>query len=135
MLVLDGCIQLTQRDEFSYQASTTASHLLVEQPLSRKSRAGDDGAPPAVRVEGPAAPGDGGASPALASRSSMHPTAPLRQQVGGGDGGVVREVVRHACVEHVDCAEIDGVVPEVRNSDAALSRRALTHASIWHPCS
>ena len=59
----------------------------------------------------------------------------LRQQVGGGDGGVVREVVRHACVEHVDCAEIDGVVPEVRNSDAALSRRALTHASVWHPCS
>ena len=27
--------------------------------------------------------------------------------VGGGDGGVAREVTRHACVESVDQAEID----------------------------
>ena len=28
--------------------------------------------------------------------------------VGAGDGGVVREVARHGCVEHIDQAEIDG---------------------------
>jgi len=37
---------------------------------------------------------------------------PQTPQVGGGDGGVVREISRHACVEQVDCAEIDAMVPE-----------------------
>jgi hypothetical protein len=34
VLVLDGCIQLTQRDEFSYQAHT-ASCASAQEPLSR----------------------------------------------------------------------------------------------------
>lgn len=33
--------------------------------------------------------------------------------VGGGDGGVAREVVKHPAVELVDQAEIDGRVIEV----------------------
>ena len=33
--------------------------------------------------------------------------------VGGGDGGVVREVCRHASVASVDLAEIDGMVVDV----------------------
>lgn len=32
--------------------------------------------------------------------------------VGGGDGGTVREVLRHPGVEHVDLVEIDGLVVE-----------------------
>ena len=32
--------------------------------------------------------------------------------VGAGDGGVVREVARHACVEQIDQAEIDGCAGE-----------------------
>ena len=32
--------------------------------------------------------------------------------VGGGDGGVAREVARHACVERIDQCEIDGKVVE-----------------------
>lgn len=30
--------------------------------------------------------------------------------VGGGDGGVLREVVRHPCVDTVHMCEIDGMV-------------------------
>ena len=37
----------------------------------------------------------------------------LLAQVGGGDGGVVREVARHKSVEKIECAEIDKMVPEV----------------------
>lgn len=33
--------------------------------------------------------------------------------VGGGDGGVLREVTRHESVEKVDLAEIDGMVVDV----------------------
>ena len=33
--------------------------------------------------------------------------------VGGGDGGVLREVVRHDCVESIDMCEIDDEVVEV----------------------
>lgn len=32
--------------------------------------------------------------------------------VGGGDGGTVREILRHASIEHVDLVEIDGAVIE-----------------------
>lgn len=34
-------------------------------------------------------------------------------QVGGGDGGVVREVARHADVQSVECVDIDKMVPEM----------------------
>jgi hypothetical protein len=33
--------------------------------------------------------------------------------VGGGDGGVLRELLRHSSVERADMAEIDKMVPEV----------------------
>ncbi|KAL9999020.1 putative spermidine synthase [Helianthus debilis subsp. tardiflorus] len=33
--------------------------------------------------------------------------------VGGGDGGVLREVARHSSVEHVDICEIDKMVVHV----------------------
>jgi hypothetical protein len=50
---------------------------------------------------------------------------PQTPQVGGGDGGVVREISRHACVEQVDCAEIDAMVPEA-SLCTALRRPSLT---------
>jgi spermidine synthase len=31
--------------------------------------------------------------------------------VGGGDGGVLREVARHRCIEHIHIAEIDACAP------------------------
>ena len=33
--------------------------------------------------------------------------------VGGGDGGVLREVSRHSSVEHIDICEIDKMVIDV----------------------
>lgn len=33
--------------------------------------------------------------------------------VGGGDGGVLREVSRHPSVEHIDICEIDKMVVDV----------------------
>lgn len=33
--------------------------------------------------------------------------------VGGGDGGVLREISRHSSVEHIDICEIDKMVIDV----------------------
>lgn len=72
VLVLDGVIQTTDRDEFSYQEMIV--HLaLCSLPVPAKK----------VLI------------------------------VGGGDGGVAREVTRHTSVQSIDQAEIDGMVPEV----------------------
>jgi len=71
VLVLDGVIQLTERDECAYQEMIT--HLpLCSIPNPKK-----------VLV------------------------------IGGGDGGVLREVARHASVEKIDICEIDKMVVDV----------------------
>ncbi|KAL3726557.1 hypothetical protein ACJRO7_031456 [Eucalyptus globulus] len=71
VLVLDGVIQLTERDECAYQEMIT--HLpLCSIPNPKK-----------VLV------------------------------IGGGDGGVLREVSRHSSVEHIDICEIDKMVVDV----------------------
>ncbi|KAD4585927.1 hypothetical protein E3N88_23528 [Mikania micrantha] len=71
VLVLDGILQLTERDEFAYQ------EMIAHLPLcSIKS-------PKNVLV------------------------------VGGGDGGVLREVARHNSVELIDICEIDEIVIDV----------------------
>lgn len=69
VLVLDGVIQLTERDECSYQ------EMMAHLPMfSHKN-------PKNVLI------------------------------IGGGDGGVLREIIKHACVEKVTHCEIDrGVV-------------------------
>ncbi|MFS8029446.1 Spermidine synthase [Helianthus anomalus] len=71
VLVLDGVIQLTERDECAYQEMI--NHLpLCSIPNPKK-----------VLV------------------------------IGGGDGGVLREVARHSSVEHIDICEIDKMVVDV----------------------
>ena len=65
MLVLDGAIQITERDEFCY--SEMMAHV------------------------------------ALCS----HPSPKRVLIVGGGDGGVLREVLRHKCVEKATLVDID----------------------------
>lgn len=42
-----------------------------------------------------------------------HPHPERVLVIGGGDGGTVREVVKHASVQHVDMVEIDGRVIEL----------------------
>lgn len=72
VLTLDGVIQVTEFDEFSYQ------EMIVHLPLC-----GMPHAPERVLI------------------------------VGGGDGGVAREIAKHESVKQIDMAEIDAMVPEV----------------------
>lgn len=71
MLVLDGCIMLTEAHEFVYH------ELLVHIPLL------------------------------------SHPQPQTVLVVGGGDGGTVREVLRHDSIKRVDMVEIDEEVVTV----------------------
>jgi spermidine synthase len=70
VLVLDGVIQVTERDEFSYQ------EMIAHLPLF------------------------------------AHPNPKKVLIVGGGDGGVLREVAKHAGVETIHMCEIDIAVVE-----------------------
>ena len=44
---------------------------------------------------------------------AVHPAAKKILVIGAGDGGVVRELTRYSCVEHIDLVEIDPLVVEV----------------------
>eukprot|EP00397_Hematodinium_sp_SG-2012_P036393 GEMP01039285.1.p1 GENE.GEMP01039285.1~~GEMP01039285.1.p1 ORF type:complete len:306 (+),score=65.79 GEMP01039285.1:69-986(+) len=69
VLVLDGVIQLTEKDEMSYQ------EMMAHLPLY------------------------------------AHPNPKKVLIIGGGDGGVLREVCKHSCVETVTLVDIDeGVI-------------------------
>ncbi|KAA8542650.1 hypothetical protein F0562_023851 [Nyssa sinensis] len=71
VVFLDGCIQLTERDEFAYQEMLTH----------------------------------------LALCSIPNPKKVLL--IGGGDGGILREVSRHSSVERIDICELDKMVIDV----------------------
>lgn len=71
VLVLDGIVQLTERDECAYQ------EMIAHLPLCSIE------SPKSVLV------------------------------VGGGDGGVLREIARHSSVELIDICEIDQLVIDV----------------------
>lgn len=71
VLVLDGIIQCTERDEFAYQ------EMLAHLPMF------------------------------------SHPAPKKVLVIGGGDGGIVREVLKHECVESVVLCEIDQMVIDV----------------------
>ncbi|KAF9787757.1 saccharopine dehydrogenase [Thelephora terrestris] len=80
VLVLDGVIQCTERDEFSYQ------EMIAHIPLS------------------------------------SHPNPQKVLVIGGGDGGVIREVLKHDTVEEVVLCDIDEAVVRV-------SKQYLPHMS------
>lgn len=65
MLVLDGVIQLTEFDEFSYH------EMFIHVPMN------------------------------------CHPDPKSVLVIGGGDGGMVRELVKYDCLERIDMCEID----------------------------
>ena len=69
--MLDGVIQLTERDEHSYQ------EMITHVPMF------------------------------------SHPNPKRVLIIGGGDGGVVREVAKHSGVEEIVQCEIDGQVIEL----------------------
>ncbi|PIL30714.1 hypothetical protein GSI_06882 [Ganoderma sinense ZZ0214-1] len=80
VLVLDGVVQCTERDEFAYQ------EMIAHLPLA------------------------------------SHPCPRRVLVVGGGDGGVVREVLKHDSVESVVLCDIDEAVIRV-------SKQHLPHMS------
>ncbi|WFD01478.1 saccharopine dehydrogenase (NADP+, L-glutamate-forming) [Malassezia obtusa] len=71
VLVLDGAIQCSERDEFSYQ------EMIAHLPIN------------------------------------SHPDPKRVLIIGGGDGGVLREVVKHEAVEEAVLCDIDEAVPRV----------------------
>jgi len=71
VLVLDGVIQVTERDEFAYQ------EMIAHIPLH------------------------------------AHPCPKKVLVIGGGDGGVLREVAKHDCVEEIVICELDQGVIDV----------------------
>jgi spermidine synthase len=71
VLVLDGIIQCTERDEFAYQ------EMLTHLPMF------------------------------------AHPNPKKVLIIGGGDGGILREVLKHDTVESVTMCEIDQLVIDV----------------------
>jgi len=80
VLVLDGVIQLTEKDEMSYQ------EMMCHLPMFAHSN------PQQVMI------------------------------VGGGDGGILREVVKHRCIEKVLHCEIDvGVINACKKFLPALA--------------
>lgn len=88
LMLLDGLVMLTERDEFVY-------HEMI-------------------------------AHPALC----LHPNPKRVLVVGGGDGGTVREVVKHESVEHVDLVEIDGLVVEASKRYFPTVASAFDHPKL-----
>jgi spermidine synthase len=81
VLVLDGVIQLTERDEFSYQ------EMIAHIPLY------------------------------------AHPDPKKILVIGGGDGGVLREIARHPGIEEIVICEIDqGVIDVTKKYLPSLAR-------------
>jgi spermidine synthase len=86
VLVLDGVIQATERDEFSYQ------EMIAHLPLA------------------------------------SHPNPERVLVIGGGDGGVLREVVKHDSVKEAVLCDIDEAVPRVSKQYLPNMAVGLTHA-------
>jgi len=85
VLILDGVIQLTERDEMSYQ------EMLAHLPMFAHER------PKQVLI------------------------------IGGGDGGILREVCKHSCVEKVTMCEIDAGVVEASKRFFPSVSTAFSH--------
>ncbi|ANZ77870.1 BA75_04676T0 [Komagataella pastoris] len=88
VLVLDGIIQVTERDEFAYQEMIT--HL----PMF------------------------------------SHPNPKRILVIGGGDGGVLREVVKHPSVESATLVEIDSTIIDLSRKYLPSMSSALDHPKV-----
>ncbi|GAV28097.1 spermine synthase [Pichia membranifaciens] len=88
VLVLDGIIQVTERDEFAYQ------EMITHVPLFG------------------------------------HPNPKKVLVIGGGDGGVLREVVKHDCVESATLVEIDDMVIKLSKKYLPNMAKSYTHEKV-----
>ncbi len=88
MLVLDGCVMTTDKDEFVYHEMIT--HIAL----------------------------------------SAHKNPKRVLVVGGGDGGVIREIMKHNTVEKAVLAEIDGKVIEASKTYFPAIAQGLSDARV-----
>ncbi|KAG7821832.1 hypothetical protein KL942_000701 [Ogataea angusta] len=88
VLVLDGIIQVTERDEFAYQ------EMITHVPLF------------------------------------AHPCPKKVLVIGGGDGGVLREVLKHDCVERATLVEIDESVISLSKKYLPNMAKSLSHEKV-----
>ncbi|KAG0683405.1 hypothetical protein C6P40_004057 [Pichia californica] len=88
VLVLDGIIQVTERDEFAYQ------EMITHIPLF------------------------------------SHPNPKKILVIGGGDGGVLREVVKHDCVESATLVEIDDMVIKLSKKYLPNMAKSYDHEKV-----
>ncbi len=88
MLVLDGCVMTTDRDEFVYHEMI--AHIAL----------------------------------------SAHPAPERVLVIGGGDGGVIREAIKHPTVQRAVLAEIDGRVVEVSKQYLPQIASALSDSRV-----
>ncbi|KAH3662404.1 hypothetical protein OGAPHI_005656 [Ogataea philodendri] len=88
VLVLDGVIQATERDEFAYQEMI--AHLAL----------------------------------------NSHPNPKKVLVIGGGDGGVLREVVKHECVEEAVLCDIDEDVIAVSKKYLPEMSKSYSHPKV-----
>ncbi|EGT49477.1 hypothetical protein CAEBREN_25958 [Caenorhabditis brenneri] len=88
VLVLDGIVQATERDEFSYQ------EMLAHLPMF------------------------------------AHPNPKKVLIIGGGDGGILREVLKHDTVEKVVMCEIDQMVIDVAKKYLPGMSSGFTHPKL-----
>jgi len=88
VLVLDGVIQATERDEFAYLIFSGRRVDCVFRYQEMITH--------------------------LAMNSHPNPEKVL--VIGGGDGGVLREVVKHSCVKEAVLCDIDEVIPSCKGS-------------------
>ena len=109
MLALDGIIQCTEKDEYSYQEMTAHLSLCSHPDPKNVSEVTDQ------EKEGRKKGG--------VEYDWFLPYCCKVLVVGGGTGGMAREVAKHSCVEEIHLCEID----EVR--DAPLYLEPLSHAS------
>jgi spermidine synthase len=108
VLVLDGVIQVTEKDEMAYQEMIAHIPLFAHpnpETVRAASRARSAGMrSPRARVRELTA-----GSPPVAHNALMSQVL----IVGGGDGGVLREVCRHRGVRSITMCEIDEEVVNV----------------------
>jgi spermidine synthase len=109
VLVLDNVIQCTERDEFSY---------VVRYPATSACKAWSRGWEALQHGDGLVLVPEFWLIPALHRYQEMithlamnsHPDPKKVLVIGGGDGGVLREVVKHDTVEEAVLCDIDEVV-------------------------
>ncbi|XP_048471042.1 spermidine synthase isoform X3 [Rhincodon typus] len=118
VLVLDGVIQCTERDEFAYQ-EMIANLALCSHPNPKKTAVKALALATSLGMKCPGAELWRGkihtaVETTAGQEYNLHDSTPsMVLIIGGGDGGVLREVVKHAAVESVAQCEIDEDVIKV----------------------